>query len=555
MKAVGITCGIGSMLVGARQAGFKVVGNVEWRRYYHAEDEHGRNTFTENFPGADFHYNIDSMSDDDVAKFMGADLALGHPECGNFSTLCGVNKGHTKLREEPSDIPLFVDLIKKLRPRFFVMDDLPRAFVPFPMVEYAKRLPDYDLFPELVSNWGYGNVQKHRNRLFMIGAQKRERWVFRPGESVQSGRTLESVIGDLPAPRHGSNYPNHDPTALDEKAQKMLGFKHPDDPAPTWREFIAYLKKNGKQGESLEYYSKDGGVLKKKPGCKIEYWDSERGTSVQDGGSYKIHPIRFDNLTIRERARIQGFPDDFVFYGTRLNAAGEYQPTANAAVVKQTGKAMPVQFCAYVSKQIAAHIRGEEFSSTGQRVLPPNEHVDGAKMWFCENVGYSNQSRACGACWLYDRCTIRMRKYRIGEPARGQRDLMDPGVVPGPDAETAAKCKRSGPRPPAAAPTGPRAARPRSGGDLSQRHASRARSAPAVKPSGPSPLRGRRVGVTKRTDQYVRSGVPTEDILHRLRAEFPGTRANRTDVAKARARVKAEAARARATKKRKRRVQ
>jgi len=32
MKAIGITCGIGSMLIGAKQAGFEVVGNIGWLR-------------------------------------------------------------------------------------------------------------------------------------------------------------------------------------------------------------------------------------------------------------------------------------------------------------------------------------------------------------------------------------------------------------------------------------------------------------------------------------------------------------------------------------------
>ena len=54
LKAIGITCGVGSMLLGARNAGFKVEGNVEWRKYYHAEDDAGRNTFTANFEGAAF---------------------------------------------------------------------------------------------------------------------------------------------------------------------------------------------------------------------------------------------------------------------------------------------------------------------------------------------------------------------------------------------------------------------------------------------------------------------------------------------------------------------
>ena len=91
-RAVGITCGVGSMLVGARQAGFDIVGNVEWRKYYHATDARGQNTFRVNFPGALFKEKITDLDPQEIERLMGADLALGHPECGNFSILGGVNK-------------------------------------------------------------------------------------------------------------------------------------------------------------------------------------------------------------------------------------------------------------------------------------------------------------------------------------------------------------------------------------------------------------------------------------------------------------------------------
>src|SRR5262245_51859164 len=102
-KAIGITCGIGSMLVGARQAGFEVVGNVEWRKYYHHVDADGKNTFKHNFPGAIFKLKLEDLTSEELARMSNADIALGLPECGCFSQL-NPNKAAVN---DPTDIPLF----------------------------------------------------------------------------------------------------------------------------------------------------------------------------------------------------------------------------------------------------------------------------------------------------------------------------------------------------------------------------------------------------------------------------------------------------------------
>jgi site-specific DNA-cytosine methylase/very-short-patch-repair endonuclease len=352
--------------------------------------------------------------------------------CGKYSQLSSMNRDQS---DDPGDIPLFTELVGKIRPRFFAMDDLPKSLGAYPMSAYAAALPDYDLFPEWVSNYHYGNIQKNRKRMFMIGALKSERWAFVAGERG-NGLTLKDIIEDLGEPRRGSNFPNHDPHVLDEncgRAKHLVTLGR--DQNATYADIKRFFLANP-PGTTLKYFSKhddgSGGlVIKHKPSHSAGYWDAH--THVLDGASIQVHPHRGLPYTIRERARIQGFPDDFVFYGTRLNDRGEWNHEKNNDLVKQTGKAMPVQFGRYVSEQVMAHILDEPFETSGQRLIPANEYVDHAKKWYCESVGYSNQPRACAACWLYSSCTIRMRKYNIGAPGRGQLDLIDSGVVPGAD--------------------------------------------------------------------------------------------------------------------------
>ena len=429
MKVVGVTCGIGSMLLGARQAGFEVLGNVEWRKYYHAVDEEGRNTFSENFPGAFFRLGIDDLVDDELERITGIELAMGHPECGNFSNMSTVARslGHDH-RMDPSDIPLFVELIARLRPRFFVMDDLPKSLVPYPMKEYADLLPDYDLFPEWVSNHGYGNCQKNRKRFFMIGALREEGWSFAPNE-IDNQLTVEEIIGDLVDQETSGEFTNHEPHIRDgNSALPIIDEKTGERRNATWAEAIEIVKQYP-YGTNIPYMAADGN-MKKKIGFGRSPWQGF--ARVLLGSSCAtLHPVRCDPLTVRERARIQGFPDDFQFFDVRLREDGAWDHSRNVHLIKQTGKAMPIQFCRFVAQQIHAHIQGAEFETNNERIIRPNEHVDESKRWYCENIGYGNQERVCGNCWLYDRCETRSRKYQIGEPEDiGQPDAFEPGTVP-----------------------------------------------------------------------------------------------------------------------------
>jgi site-specific DNA-cytosine methylase len=400
--AMGLTCGIGSMLVGAQKLGFRIIGNVEWRDYYRFRTGRGTGTFTANFPGA---YMARGLRD--VPKYLlpsQIDFAAGHPECGRYSVLStSVRGGYFQgAKDDASDIPLFLKLIAEVRPRFFLMDDLPASFDALPMAEYVRLLPDYDLFPEWVSNYGYLNVQKNRNRMFMVGALKSEKWVFQPGEQLHE-LVVRDIIGDLlHAPLNGL-IANHQDVDLNEKPGpyvNRLYYGH----RPTWNEIRGY---NLNPKENLTYFKPDG-TENRRPGTMGFEWDGH--ATVLYGTFNPLHPVRKLPLTIRERARIQGFPDDFVF---DFNEEGPFAPTwtpyqsSGRRGIKQTGKAMPVQFCTYVAEQVKAHLDGKPFETTNARITKPNDRVSAAKLAFCKDLGgYANQKKACRSCWLTKTCPV-----------------------------------------------------------------------------------------------------------------------------------------------------
>lgn len=396
LTAIGITSGIGSMLVGARDLGFQVRGNVEWRDYYRYKGAEDRSTFIENFPGA-----FMARGMDDVASSLldeGLTFAAGHPECGRYSTLSFSVAGGTYQEDragDVSDLPLFLKMVARLRPRFFLMDDLPASFGPLPMAEYVRLLPDYDLFPEWISNWGYGNIQKFRDRMFIVGALKAERFVFVPGEAEHS-RVLKDDIGDLREIDPEDPISNHAQVELDYHPGRYVNMNFYGH-RPSWRD-IKHSNRDLKP--NLPYVTPEG-VEKIRPGTRSPDWDSY--CPVLSGGFNPLHPHRGLPLTIRERARIQGFPDDFVFH---YDLEGPYRKvwepycSDGQRGIKQTGKAMPLQFCTYVAAQVKAHVLGSPFKASGRRLLKPNALVDQAKRDFCRLSGYADWKRAHEHCWL-----------------------------------------------------------------------------------------------------------------------------------------------------------
>jgi site-specific DNA-cytosine methylase len=272
------------------------------------------------------------------------------------------------------------------------MDNLPWSLdTAFPIEKYMEALPEYDLFPEWISNYHYGNVQKHRKRFFLIGALKSERYTFIPGEENIEQKLCDHLLG-----LEGSTIANHHPHAqhvVTGRARHLLGRDLPG----TWNDMAEYFRAS-KEGAVMRY-TKANGEETSRMGLSKGYW--HKHAHVLTGTNPMIHPLTGFPLSPRERLRVQGAPDDFVLYGVKIEKDGTWNHDRNTSIVKQTGKFMPVQFCRYVAKQIAAHINVADVPSCSfKRVLEQHPCISKAKKAFCDKSGYSLREAACHACWL-----------------------------------------------------------------------------------------------------------------------------------------------------------
>lgn len=371
MNILGVYAGIGSPMVRAKIDGHTIVGNIDPRSFVHYTDDKGRNTFDENFPGS---FRVKKFEDMLIPH---VDIICGHPKCGMYSQL--INKSGEDRRkyaaQKSKEFEEFIRIVNIIKPKMAFFDNLPKSLAANPIQMYIDKLPDYHVHIEYVGNYHYGNCQKNRNRIFIIATLKELNFKFRPGE-FENSAVLANVIGDIYEYGDLGIYANNDQHS--ETAKSNSGRRVFQDDCMTWGQ-IKHVFETKEDNKALHYINKEG-ELKYHFGFRKAQWNKPAGTLI--GTHPQLHPKTFLPMSIRERARIQGFPDNFIFYGTKFEDDGTWVHNKNGAMIQQTGRCIPCEFPRFLITQFNAHITGREFHCSGKRLTKLNKHVEVAKLLF-----------------------------------------------------------------------------------------------------------------------------------------------------------------------------
>jgi len=366
MKVLGVYAGIGAMLIAFRQTGWEVLGNIEDRKIHTFKDSEGRNTFTDNFDGAPM---LPLNSQIDGGQI---DLIAAQPKCGGFSQLYGTGR---KASEATGDVENYgtnilrtIEFIRTIRPRFFYFENLPKSLLLITPKMWRDSLPGYHLQFEWVSNYHYGNPQKGRNRLYIIGCNRDEDFIFMPREIIRAD-TVEERIQDLVFARDVPNNELHSRSDTDNICNLAE--------SNTWEDIARYVK-TLKEGENLPYLAKDG-TIKRRIGSNKLHWKKHSHTLAGIKGA-KFHPETGYPISIRERCRLQGYPDDFIIYGTKINDDGTWTLRRNSNVVRQLNNTIPYEFTEEFARQLNYYIKkGDLLHENPIRKLKPNPIIENAR--------------------------------------------------------------------------------------------------------------------------------------------------------------------------------
>lgn len=335
--------GAGGFSCGFEMAGCSVIGAVEHDRW-------AADTFTYNHPAAKmFLGDIESFSDEALrAQIERPDIIIGGPPCQGFS-VCVKNAGDPK---DPRN-SLFVEFIRMARifsPAVLVMENVPNIIKAktksgvevVSIIREEFETMGYHVYYDVLSASDYG-VPQMRQRFILIASKQELKKPFPPKTHFVSDGISENVdglercpvlwdaISDLPdiEAHEGaevmeySRQPVNDYQAYcrsgSTKLYNHLAMKHTRRlidrfSQMTWGQSVSDIT-----DERLKQRKRNGnGVVSDTPydqNNRRMHPDRICHTITATFYGNFVHPYKNRNFTAREGARIQSFPDSYVFLG------------------------------------------------------------------------------------------------------------------------------------------------------------------------------------------------------------------------------------------------
>lgn len=326
LRTLDLFCGCGGLSLGFKQAGFDIVAGID-------NDPEALQTFALNFKNSTaFCTDISKNSEIPFTELGEIDVILGGPPCQGFS-IAGKRQA-----DDPRNLlsDAYIDIVRRLNPKAIVIENVPNI-LNMANGKFRENITrqlealGFKVSIEKLNSADFG-VPQNRRRVFFIATKKDYIWSSEI-ELLKTNRiiTCREALDDLP-------------TLNDTLGQEKQDYiKKPQN------EFQALMR-----SKSTHVYNH----------ISVDHKESTKNTIAQvpDGGNYKDLPLSLQSTrkvniawtrmnsnkpcftidaghnhhfhyeqnrvpTVRECARIQSFPDHFLFVGKRTS---QYRQVGNA---------------------------------------------------------------------------------------------------------------------------------------------------------------------------------------------------------------------------------
>ncbi|MTH32020.1 DNA (cytosine-5-)-methyltransferase [Veillonella dispar] len=327
-KVMDLFSGAGGFLLGFEKEGFDIILSTDF-------DEDCEKVHKINRPNIPFvRADIRTLSNEKIDELLNGqtvDVLIGGPPCQGFSTIgnrvSSDPERRTKYDPRNDLFREYIRILNHLQPKVFVMENVKGIKTRdggtiFEEIQRQFKETGYDFNCITLNAADYG-VPQYRERVFFYGTRigvDFEVPIPTHGENRNPYNIVLDAIGDLA--NKGEEVSNHVPLKHGEKNIRRYqlipeGGRLPENDLPA----DLYRKNFGNTFKRLD---------RNKPSL----------TMVPGHNAFPIHPWLDRSLTVREAARIQTFPDDYIFSGRRDKQC------------MQVGNAVPVQLANAWAKQV-----------------------------------------------------------------------------------------------------------------------------------------------------------------------------------------------------------
>lgn len=354
LKIVDLFSGCGGSALGFRNQGFQISVAVDI-------DRAASESFKVNFPEA-------FVFTEDISKLSGKKIMnagkinngnevvlIACPPCQGFSS--ARRKSERKADPRNKLIYEFLRVVKEIRPIAFVMENVPGLAKGIGKQFFDDILDElhnlgYQTEHEIVNAADYG-IPQRRKRLLLLGINKKYGTINFPKKTNSQKSTelepwvsVRSAISDLPKISAGEKSISdqmHTSAHLSEKnLKRIMSTPRNGGSRNSWpEELILECHKN-----SNGYKDVYGRMKWDEPSPTIT-----GGCAMLSKGRYG-HPEQNRAISLREAARLQTFPDSFIFMGNFGNIA------------KQIGNAVPTLLAERAAKEITKALKSQTKQNT-----------------------------------------------------------------------------------------------------------------------------------------------------------------------------------------------
>lgn len=330
LRVLALFAGAGGLHLGFRQAGYDTILATDYEPTAAA-------TFSANLPETAFHLgDIRHLTQSLVTELTGGqpvDVVAGGPPCQGFSTIGDQIQGDPR----NSLFEAFARVVRWTSPRFVLVENtsyLRSQYAGAYEREIRAQLEalGYAVSVTVLNAADFG-VPQIRKRVFFGATRLAAPFLWPqpthgPGSpSAMPYRTVGDAIMDIAKPEAWPSLLNHAPLRHSERVLARYRLIPEGGRMPPPQELPESIRRRN-FGNTYKRLDRQRPAL----------------TLVPGHNAFPVHPVEDRSLTPREAARLQGFPDEYVFAGNR------------AEQCQLVGNAVPVPLARAIAEAIDSHL-------------------------------------------------------------------------------------------------------------------------------------------------------------------------------------------------------